>query len=91
MSMKILLKILSVILLAVIFFFGSYFATMKLVVEPRYAYLTKEGVNEKIAALESQIAALNQQIAELEGNALDAGVSDIDDTADTSDGTSVLE
>lgn len=82
--MKIFLKILGVILLAVIFFFGSYFATMKLVVEPRYAYLTEEGVNEKIAALESQITALNQQIAELEGNALDANVTE-------DDGTKILE
>lgn len=59
-------KVILAMAVVVIFFCVSYMATLKLVVEPRYQYLTEEGVVEEIAELKSEIARLNQQIQELE-------------------------
>jgi len=52
--------------LCVAFFCASYMAVIKLVVEPRYAYMTDEGVFEEIKELKDTILQREQRIAELE-------------------------
>ncbi|MGI6030731.1 MAG: hypothetical protein ACOX7F_04420 [Eubacteriales bacterium] len=49
----------------IIFFCVSYLLTLKLLVEPRYQYLTEEGVTARIEEMQQEIADLNHQIQQL--------------------------
>ncbi len=52
--------------MALIFFCASYLVTLKVVIEPRNAYLTEKGVDEELKKLKEQIAKQQQEIINLQ-------------------------
>lgn len=66
MTARPLARVAMLLLVALTFFCLCYTITVKLVLEPRYAFLTNQGVFEELGRLEQQISEREQTIAQLQ-------------------------
>lgn len=66
MAERPLTKVAMLLLVALTFFCLCFTITVKLVLEPRYVFLTNQGVFEEMGKLEQQISEREQTIVQLQ-------------------------